>query len=249
METISYKLGMFEGPADLLLQLIEKHKIDIFDIPIAELLGQYMQVLDEMKTVHDLDYMSSFLVMASQLILIKSRMLLPREQEDEEDPREPLVNMLLEYRRYKDMTPELRSRYERYGRTFKKGPDTLEFEQEYKKRHSPEELRQALRAVQKKTARKLPPPIAAFSGIVDNPHISVTARAVTILRSLIRRGRMRFLAMFDRSRSRADIVATFLAVLELSKTQRISITEGAGGAEISVIGADRLAARRGEQWK
>ena len=111
---MTYTLDMFEGPLDLLLHLIEQHKLDIRDIPIALLLEQYLAALDKQGTV-DPDSMSEFLMMATKLIYIKSRMLLPME-EGEEDPRAELVSMLADYLHYKELAGELGGRYEQYGR-------------------------------------------------------------------------------------------------------------------------------------
>ena len=108
---IPVKLQNFEGPLDLLLHLIDKNKVNIYDIPIAEITDQYMEYLNHMKR-HDLNVMSEFLVMAATLLDIKARMLLPQEETEEEteDPRADLVEQLLEYKMYKFMSYELRSR-------------------------------------------------------------------------------------------------------------------------------------------
>ena len=109
---IPVKLQVFEGPLDLLLHLIDKNKIDIYDIPIVEITNQYMEYIQAMDRA-DLNVMSEFLVMAATLIKIKSKMLLPKDEEDpedEEDPREELVRRLLEYKMYKCMANELKDR-------------------------------------------------------------------------------------------------------------------------------------------
>lgn len=108
---LKVKLQVFEGPLDLLLHLLEKNKVNIYDIPIVEITNQYMAYIGEMKR-HDLNIVSEFLVMAATLLDIKSRMLLPKEesQEEEEDPRAELVQKLLEYKMYKCMSYELKDR-------------------------------------------------------------------------------------------------------------------------------------------
>ena len=127
MQPLTYTLEGYEGPLDLLLHLIEQHKIDIKDIPIALLLEQYMAAIDASPAI-DPDNMSEFLLMATRLVYIKSRMLLPAE-EGEEDPRTELVSMLADYLRYKELAGELEGRYEEYGRRlFPKPQEPLEQE-------------------------------------------------------------------------------------------------------------------------
>ena len=125
--TVTLKLENFEGPISLLYHLIEKNKIDIYDIPIAEITRQYMAVLDDAKR-RDMEIMSEFLVMAASLLEIKSRLLLPRpkkeNEEEEEDPREELIRKLIEYKRFKDAAKELKNREKRAAYTIYKKPDS-----------------------------------------------------------------------------------------------------------------------------
>ncbi|MBR5271641.1 MAG: segregation/condensation protein A, partial [Clostridia bacterium] len=107
MNSLLYKLDTFEGPLDLLLTLIKKNKVNIYDIPIVEITAQYLEAIEGIEE-SDLEYTSEFLVMASQLLLIKSRMLLPRDEEEEDDPREDLANRLIEYQKFKEASQELR---------------------------------------------------------------------------------------------------------------------------------------------
>ena len=161
MQQMTYTLDMFEGPLDLLLHLIEQHKLDIRDIPIALLLEQYLAALDKQGTV-DPDSMSEFLMMATKLIYIKSRMLLPME-EGEEDPRAELVSMLADYLHYKELAGELGGRYEQYGRRLFVRPQEQMGQQPPELRQQPlPTLLEAYKAVFRSSLRRVPPPIESF---------------------------------------------------------------------------------------
>ena len=125
-EEISYKLEVFEGPLDLLLSLISKNKVDIYDIPISLIFDQYMDYIDKLQELN-MDVASSFIVMASELMLIKSRMLLPKpKNEEEEDPRDDLVTLLLMYQQAKKCAQELSERWDTYsGRYIKETDEVL----------------------------------------------------------------------------------------------------------------------------
>ena len=196
-ETVQFHLEAFDGPLDLLLQLIHKNKVSIYDIPIAEILEQYMEVLRQMQSA-DMDVAGDFIAMAAQLMLIKSRMLLPKEQEEEEeDPRAELVEQPLERKRkFEGILPL-------------------------------EKLEVASRRMFERVERALPPSTEAFQGIVGRERVPVHTKITSILLAFRKKSTLRFQSLFFRAQSRSDIVATFLAVLELSKTRRVMI-EGDG---------------------
>ncbi len=223
MEQLSFRLEGFEGPLDLLLKLISKNKVNIFDIPVADILDQYMEAIEDMKRV-DMEVASEFISMASYLLFIKSRMLLPQHEEEEEDPRETLVRMLLEYQRYKAVASELTQMYSGVPLTATRKPLVMEFEEEaYSKRHSTNELAVAYQHILKKIKHRLPPPVHAFKGIVGTTWTTISSRVVNLLRRLIKRKEMPLNDAFETARSRSDIVATFLAVLELMSNKRIKV--------------------------
>jgi len=223
---MEFHLEHFDGPLDLLLHLIAKNKVSICDIPIAVILEQYMAVLQEAGAM-DLDVAGDFIAMAAQLLYIKSRMLLPRsEEEAQEDPRAGLVEMLLEYQRIKETAPFFREK----GET---GRDIFIREQE-QTGQSPRQYHQTVtdlvRAAGRmlnKARQRVPPSASAFAGIAGREPVPVEGRITIILRLFLQRTRLRFLRLFDNAASRSEIVATFLAVLELSKTRRIRL-EGEG---------------------
>ena len=210
---MDFHLENFDGPLDLLLHLIAKNKVSIYDIPIAVILDQYMEVLHAAEAM-DLDIAGDFVAMAAQLVYIKSKMLLPRHEEDEEDdPRAGLVEMLLEYQRLKEITPYFREKGELGRDIFVKPPENLgEAPKEY--RQSVNDLVRAANNMLRKAQRRIPPPASAFSGIVGREPVPVETRITAILRRFIRSVRVPFRRLFDDAKNRSEIVATFLAVLE-----------------------------------
>ena len=223
---MEFHLENFDGPLDLLLHLIAKNKVSIYDIPIAEILDQYMAVLHAAEAM-DLDVAGDFVAMAAQLVYIKSKMLLPRhEEEEEEDPRAGLVEMLLEYQRLKEAAVFFREKGETGRDIFVKPPENLgEAPKEY--RQSLNDLIRAANHMLRRAQRRVPPPVSAFSGIVGREPVPVETRITAILRRFIHHIRLPFKRLFEDAKSRSEIVATFLAVLELSKNRRIRL-EGDG---------------------
>lgn len=227
MESMTFRLDHFEGPLDLLLHLIARHKIDIYDIPIAQILEQYMAVLDQARTM-DMDIAGDFIAMAAQLVYIKSKMLLPQHEEtDPEDPRAQLVEMLLEYQRIKLAAPYLQQQGQ-FGRDiFTKPPEPSRpaLPREYK--HSPQDLVRAARSLLRRAERRIPPSAQAFAGIVGRETVPVSEKIAHILRQFLHRSTLHLNRLLRAAHSRSEAVATFLAVLELSKNRRIRM-EGQG---------------------
>lgn len=219
------KLNVFEGPLDLLLHLIKEQEIDIYDIPISVITQQYLETLDLMKTL-DLDIAGEYLVMAATLMLIKSRILLPKSEVPEEgeteepvDPREELVRRLLEYKKYKDAAHSLRTMEEHQGRVYHRLSSGLpEEEQEYLEEVSIFDL---LGAFQKLLAETGNPALREIS--LDE--ISVTDKLNTILERLEQNPRLEFAHLFEPDRTRADLVATFLALLELVRLKLVRVAQ------------------------
>ena len=223
---MEFHLENFDGPLDLLLHLIAKNKVSIYDIPITEILDQYMEVLHTAEEM-DLDVAGDFVAMAAQLVYIKSKMLLPRhEEEEDEDPRAGLVEMLLEYQRLKEATPYFREKGEVGRDIFVKPPENLgDAPKEY--HQSVSDLIRAANNMLRRAQRRVPPPASAFSGSVGREPAPVETRITAILRRFVHHIRFPFKRLFEDAKSRSEIVATFLAVLELSKTRRIRL-EGDG---------------------
>ena len=220
METISYRLPVFEGPLDLLLYLVQKNKLNIYDIPIAEVLQQYMETIDRMKEA-DLDVASEFLDMAARLVQIKSSMLLPKHEEAEA-LRQELTGELIEYQLCQEAARRLASRNVG-GDLFVREPVEIEPDLTYRRQHPKEELYDAYLAAAGRGRRRLPPPPQAFSGIVSRKIVSVSSKIIFVLRRLYKREPVAYDALFREARTKSELVATFLALLELVKAKRIRV--------------------------
>lgn len=231
---MEFHLENFDGPLDLLLHLIAKNKVSIYDIPIAEILEQYMAVLHAAEAM-DLDVAGDFVAMAAQLVYIKSKMLLPRhEEEEEEDPRTSLVEMLLEYQRIKETASFFREKGEVGRDIFVKPPENLgDAPKEY--HQSVKDLIRAANNMLRRAQRRVPPPASAFSGIVGREPVPVEGRITAILKRFLHHVRLPFRRLFDDAKSRSEIVATFLAVLELSKNRRIRLEGDGEDMELTLI--------------
>ncbi|MDU2066268.1 MAG: segregation/condensation protein A [Sporomusaceae bacterium] len=215
------RLDAFEGPLDLLMHLIEKNQIDIYDIPIAQVTEQYLAYIASW-TEFDMEIASEFLVMAATLLQIKSRMLLPKppkvELDVEEDPRAELVNRLVEYRQFKEVAAKMGELYKERALCFTREP--AEFARIYQPLCGLEvnELIKAFLAVWESTVPEIT--------LVDHEEVSVQSKMADILQLLTRsKGRLEFKATFIRSGSRQELVASFLAILELLRLKRIHIEQ------------------------
>ena len=224
MEKISYKIDVFEGPMDLLLHLISKHKVSINDVPILDLVGQYLDYMRQMQQ-EDLDIASEFLEMAARLVYIKTVSLLPVHEEAEELTRE-LRGELLAYQDCKTLAGKLEKQANGFG-YFSRVPVKFPVDMTYTRTHELYEIYRAYISAVGKGKRRLPPPVEAFSRIVAHRIVSVASRISFLLDRLQGSGKHRFLSLFEQSGSRSEMVATFLAVLSLAKAKRVTI-EGDG---------------------
>lgn len=231
METLSYKLEVFEGPLDLLLTLIAKNKLNIYDIPITLLLEQYMEQIERMQS-ENLDIASEFLEMAARLVHIKSVSLLPKREEEEALRRE-LTGQLLEYQQCRETAEKLRAMvsFDRLVRPQSKIPA----DHAYKRHHAPEEMLAAYLSAMGRKRRLAPPTAEAFSGIVAKPVVSVASQIVFVLRSLWKHRRVPFRELFRGKRDSSERIAAFLAVLELVKGRRLRVEGDGDDCEIRLI--------------
>lgn len=234
-ETISYKLEKFEGPLDLLLHLIEKNKVDIYDIPIVEITQQYLDYMNQMEK-EDLNIVSEFLVMAATLLNIKSKMLLPvevNEEGEEEDPRAELVARLLEYKRYKMMAYRLQDMEDGAQLLLFKKPT---IPKEVAKYEPPVDLDNLLdglslarlqrifEQVMKRREDKVDPIRSTFGTIKKEP-VSLESRIGSVMDYARKHRRFSFRQMLERQADKLDVVVTFLAILELMKIGKIHLTQ------------------------
>lgn len=232
---MTVKLQVFEGPLDLLLHLLEKNKVNIYDIPIVEITAQYMEYIAEMKR-QDLNVMSEFLVMAATLIDIKSRMLLPapeKEDEEEEDPRAELVRQLLEYKMYKCMAYELRDRQVDAERVLFKEPtippEVLAYEQpvdvsELMSGVTLAKLNAVFQSVMKKQADKIDPVRSKF-GRIEKEEVSLSGKMAYVEEYARKHGQFSFYQLLMAQCGKMEVIVTFLAVLELMKMGKIFISQ------------------------
>lgn len=241
------KLDSFEGPLDLLLHLINSLEIDIYDIPVAKITEQYLLYIHTMKEMQ-LDLASEYLVMAATLLAIKSKMLLPKRNEEieasfdiefEEDPREELVERLIEYRKYKEAASDLKSLEIERGQMFTKPPSDLsDFSKEvvHEKNDSNVSLYDMLGALQKLLRRKkLQRPITTK---ISRQDIPIEQRMEEIVRDLKKtKERRSFFDLFPVP-DKQHIVVTFLAILELMKRHEIIVEQEGNFADIFVKGSE-----------
>lgn len=232
MPKLSYKLEVFEGPMDLLLHLISKHKLNINDIPIVELVNQYLDYVKQMQEA-DFDVAGDFLEMAARLIYIKTVSLLPKHEEAETLKRE-LTGELIEYQACKQMAQKLSKQTDGFNR-FVRQPEGGWVNYDYERFHEGEELLNAYINVAGKAQRKLPPPIDSFKVIVARKFVNVASKVRTVMRKLWSGKKVKFLSLFEGATSKSDLVATFLAVLELTKTKKISVEGSMDNPNVQII--------------
>lgn len=225
----------FEGPLDVIFLLLSKNKIEIQDVSITAILEQYLAYLDEMKRL-DMEIASEFISMASHLMLIKTKMLLSAaEQAEAESELDLLRQSLIERRRREAMeqirlaVTQLEPRNEIGRCLFTKEPEPLRKDNTYRFQHSVLDLLRALDLIAERNQRQLPPPTANFKGIVAKEPYPVTRKAGEVLRQLVLRGVERLKSLFRGNKSRSEIVATFLAILELCKTNSVVLEDDNSG--------------------
>ena len=232
---ISVKLNVFEGPLDLLLHLIDKNKIDIYDIPIVEITDQYMEYLHSMEK-EDLGVMSEFLVMAATLLDIKCKMLLPKEineEGEEEDPRAELVQKLLEYKMYKYMSYELKDRQIEGDMVLYKEPTIPEEVKNYEEPVDLDalldgltlaKLNQIFQDVMKKQGDKIDPLRSKF-GKIEKEEVTLPEKLDFVEGYARQHKKFSFRSLLKTQSSKTQIVVTFLAILEMMKTGKIRIEQ------------------------
>ncbi len=241
---ISVKINVFEGPLDLLLHLIEKNKIDIYDIPIVEITDQYMEYIHGMET-EDLGTMSEFLVMAATLLDIKCKMLLPREVNEEgqeEDPREELVQKLLEYKMYKYMSYELKDKLDGAAGVFYKKATIPGEVLKYREPVDPQELlasltleklNQIYKSILKKQEAKIDPIRSKF-GTIEKEEVSLSDKMLEMKEYAASHRRFSFRKLLEGQTSRIQVIVTFLSILELMKMGYIHVEQEALFDDIQV---------------
>lgn len=224
---INYKIEIYEGPLDLLVSLVEKNKINIEDIPIDLICTQYMEYIADASS-HDIELACEFLYMASELMLIKSRMLLPRDPEKDEDPRKVLVDAIVEYQKAKLAASELTDLYSEYGSRMVKETDDISPDKTYVADQTVELLTAALLKVLSETPQLSNEKIKEkeFGQIVNAPRIPIHTVISSLIDNLKKSGNEIYLDSYFRdSSSKSEIIAKFIGILELMKIHTIYIED------------------------
>ena len=221
----------FEGPLDVIFLLLSKNKIEIQDVSITAILEQYLAYLEEMKRL-DMEIASEFISMASHLMLIKTKMLLSAAEAAEAESELDLLRQSLIERQRKEAIEQIRLAItvleprNDVGRCmFVKEAEPLRRDTGYRYQHAPEDLVLALDNIAERNQRRLPPPTVNFKGIVGKEPYPVAKKATELVRTLILRGIQNLKNLFRGNRSRSEVVATFLALLELCKTNHVDIED------------------------
>ncbi len=240
VHTKSATMEDFEGPLDVIFELLSKNKIEIQDVSITAILEQYLAYLDEMKRL-DMEIASEFITMASHLMLIKTKMLLSAaEQAEAESELDLLRQSLIDRKRKEAMeairvaVAELEPRNEIGRCLFPKEPEPLRRDKAYRYQHDVKDLLRALDLIAERSQRQLPPPTTNFMGIVGKEPYPVGKKAGQVLRQLVLRGVERLKNLFRGNRSRSEVVATFLAILDLCKTNAVTLEDDVNGENPNV---------------
>jgi segregation and condensation protein A len=238
MAEYKVQFEVFEGPLDLLLYLIKKEEVDIYEVNLTKLAAQFIEYVDLMRAF-DLEVAGEFLVMASTLMFIKSRELLPVEQqvvvegeEEGEDPRWELIRQLVEYKKFKDAAAQLQTMEERQENVFPRLPAKLEFESQeapVKQDAGIFDLLNAVNAVLKRFQLK-----EANTREIFEDKWSVSEKIEFVMATIVARGKVRFVELFETAANRAEVVCTFLALLELIRLKQLSCLQPEPFAEIEI---------------
>lgn len=256
-DTYTIKLKNFEGPFDLLFHLIEENKVDLYDIPINVIADQYMEYLFSMQQL-DLEVASEFLVMASTLLHIKSRMLLPKKNEIEKeegvDPREELVIRLLEYKKYKNFSQLLMERELQWSTIYYKLPEAVQFTRsdevlELSEKH----LFSFYSALLKKNKNKINTNASSMEQVIKQEKVTIRSKIREIASVLLKKTFFKFADLYPiKEKSKADVVTAFIAILELAKRKKVRLKQKKQFADIYVYnnltGKKNKESERGDEF-
>ncbi len=241
VHTRTEQMEDFEGPLDIIFLLLSKNKIEIADVSITAILEQYLAYLEEMKRL-DMEIASEFITMASHLMLIKTKMLLSAAEAAEAESELDLLRQSLIDRQRKEALEQIRiavtalePRNEVGRCIFTKEPEPLRRDNTYRYKHEPTDMLLALEEISQRNERRLPPPTVNFRGIVGKEPYPVTRKATELIRTLVLRGVERLKNLFRGNRSRSEVVATFLAILELCKTNSVSLEDDVSGENPNIV--------------
>ncbi len=240
VHTRSEQMEDFEGPLDVIFLLLSKNKMEIQDVSIAAILEQYLAYLEEMKRL-DMEIASEFITMASHLMLIKTKMLLSEAEKAEAESELDALRQSLVERQRKEAIEQIRTaitflepRNEIGRNLFTKEPEPLRRDQTYRYQHEPKDLIRALDEISERSQRRLPPPTVNFKGIVGKEPYPISKKTGEVLRQLLLRGVEKLKNLFKGNRSRSEVVATFLAVLDMCKNNTVTLEDDISGENPTV---------------
>ena len=228
MEALTYKLEQFEGPLDLLLSLIQKNKVSITDIPIALICDQYIEYISKAEAL-DMELASEFIVMASELMLIKTKMLLPKAEEESEDPRATLTDALLRYQQAKEAATKLSPMYAFYSGRMVKDTDEISVDKTFVADQDVTALCAAVRRIVAYNNALEKAATTAFKPMISKPIIPVEVKIVSIIRTIEKRGAASLEDILINEATLPDMIASFLGVLELIKVRKLIVADSIDG--------------------
>lgn len=240
MEALTYKLEQFEGPLDLLLTLIQKNKVSITDIPIALICDQYIEYISKAEAL-DMELASEFIVMASELMLIKTKMLLPKTEEESEDPRATLTDALLRYQQAKEAAQKLSPLYAYFSGRMVKDTDEISIDKTFVQDQDVTALCAAVRRIIAYNNALEQAATTTFKPMISKPIIPVEIKIVSIIKHIEKKGAASLEELLLGEATLPDVIASFLGVLELIKVRKLLIADAVDGEwtrENAVLGAD-----------
>ena len=237
MDTITYRLDQFEGPLDLLLSLIQKNKVSITDIPISLICDQYVEYITEAQKL-DMDVAAEFIVMASELMLIKSRMLLPREENDEDDPRATLTDALIRYQQAKEAAAKLSPLYAYHSARMVKDTDEISVDKTFVQDQDVTSLMAAIRRIVAYNNALEKAATTTFTPMISKPIIPVEIKIVSILRTVEKRGIATLEELVGDEVTLPDLIASFLGVLELVKIRKLLVEDRGEESDNALLSSD-----------
>ncbi|MBQ9079999.1 MAG: segregation/condensation protein A [Clostridia bacterium] len=234
MQTIQYRLDTFEGPLDLLLALISKNKVNIEDIPISLICEQYLDYLRQAQEM-DMEIASEFIVMASELMLIKSRMLLPRPTEEAEDPRKVLTDALIRYQQAKAAAVRLAEQYVIYSGRMVKDTDEISVDKTFVADQDVSSLKAAVKRIRSYMDAIEDARAHAFTPMISKRVVSVEVKIAGMLTKMRKSGSATLDELIGDETSLPDLIAAFVGVLELVKVRRLLIDESAEDYSVDAL--------------
>ena len=254
VRTRTEEMEDFNGPLDVIFLLLSKNKIEIEDVSITAILEQYLAYLDDMKRM-DMEVASEFITMASHLMLIKTKMLLSAAEQAEAESELDVLRQSLMERQRKEAIEQIRlavsfldPRNEVGRSMFTKDPEPLQRDSSYRYQHVTGDLLKALDVISERNQQRLPPPTVNFKGIVGKEPYSISKKTGELMRQLLLRGMEKLKNLFKGNRSRSEIVATFISILDMCKNNTVTLEDDVNGENPTVCLLDKKEAKEAQEY-